>query len=241
MLSHPRDARITFDPGPHTYLVDGVEYTSVTTVISHFFPKFDSERIARNCAGKGKYQGMSAEEVEARWKKNADESADKGTLFHQTVEDFLSQGTLSENPDFLAWRRWYETAGAKMGKPARLEWTIFDEEYRVAGTLDALFQSPKGPYFLMDWKRKRHMARQPYRPGDNGLGPLTHIPNCDFAKAALQLNTYRWMLARRYDVRVKAMGLVQVHPDSGLNTHRVGFLEDDVSLMLNAWKNRDIR
>ena len=240
MLSHPRDARITFDPGPHTYMVDGVEYTSVTTVIAHFFPKFESERIARGCAGKGKYVGMTAEEVEAQWKRTADEAAEKGTLFHQTVEDFLTDGTTTDNPDFKVWRHWYETAGKKMGETSRLEWTLFDEEYKVAGTLDALFQSPKGPYFLMDWKRKRKMSRKAYRDGDNGHGVLRHVPNCDFARAALQLNTYRYMLRRHYDIQVKAMGLVQVHPESGLNTHRVGALEDDVTVMLNAWKNREI-
>lgn len=238
MQPHPRDARITFDPEPHTYLVDGVEYTSVTSVIKSFFNDFDAENMAAKCAGRGKYRNMTAEEVRTQWRENADDSARKGTAFHQSVEDYLTHGEVTNHPDFHAWNRWWQGAKTRMGRTVRLEWAIFDEEHRIAGTLDALFQSPRDQFFLMDWKRKRRMAKRAWRSDDTGLAPLDQLPNCDFTKASLQLNTYRWILRRHYNIEIGAMGLVQVHPECGLQTHRVDCMQVEVEAMLTTWKQR---
>jgi hypothetical protein len=53
---HPSGLSVTFDERPHTYTVDqtGQVLTSGTTFIDQFFPKFESEKVARKCAGKKK-------------------------------------------------------------------------------------------------------------------------------------------------------------------------------------------
>lgn len=237
---HPRDNRIQFDPTPHLYTVDGCNFTSVTTVIESFFPKFESERMAQNCAGKGKYRNMDPEAVLKSWKHSAETAAQAGTHFHSAVEQYLARGTEHDTAEFKSWQNWYHDSRKRLGETVRLEWAIFDEEFQVAGTLDALFQSDRDLFFLLDWKRKRKMAKTAYG-NERGFGPLSHLPNCDFSKAALQLNTYRWILQRRYQMDIFAMGIVQVHPENELNTHRIPPMDKEVEAMLGNWKNREVQ
>ena len=234
---HPRDENIEFDPEPHLYTVNGAEFTSVTTVIDSFFPKFESERMARRCAGRGKYVNMDPETVLKAWQDKANAASQAGTHFHSAVEQYLAQGTETDTEEFRAWRQWYRNSRKRLGNTVRVEWAIYDEEFQVAGTLDALFQSEKKQFFLLDWKRKRKLAKQAYG-NERGFGPLSHLPNCDFYKAALQLNTYRWILQRRYQVDIFAMGIVQVHPENGLDTHRMPLMNEEIEAMLTAWNNR---
>lgn len=42
--------------------------------------------------------------------------------------------------------------------------------------------------------------------------PLDHLPDCDGSKYSLQLNIYRYILARYYDIEVSRMVLGCFHP-----------------------------
>ena len=44
--THPRDSRIKFYPEPHIYTIDNAPAPSASTIISKFFPEFDSYSAA---------------------------------------------------------------------------------------------------------------------------------------------------------------------------------------------------
>lgn len=235
-MEHPRDTRIHFDPEPHVYTVDGDVFTSVTSVIDQFFPSFDAEAMAARCAGKGKYIGMTASDVEDAWRKNGEAASEAGTALHLAIEHFLLERKPSDLPEFPMWLDWYQASEKKLGHVVRLEWAIFDEEFGVAGMLDALFQSPKGLYFLLDWKRKKAIKKQAFTPTDRAHEPIRHLPNCDYARASLQLNVYRKILKKHYGIEVAFMGLIQCHPEAPFQTHRVQPMEAEVDAVLEAFK-----
>ena len=78
--AHPRDKRITFDPIPHTYMIDGdptVKYTSVTTWNHGHFEEFDADAIIRSMTrskkwAESKYYGQTPDEIKAGWDKSRD-------------------------------------------------------------------------------------------------------------------------------------------------------------------------
>ena len=84
----------------------------------------------------------------------AQRSADIGTQVHSYIDKLLKGEDVNDIPDqlepaiqgFLKWRRKYidwEYIGSELG--------VFSFGYSVAGTIDALFNTPDG-YMIVDWK-----------------------------------------------------------------------------------------
>lgn len=98
---HERDARITFDPVPHAYTIDGNtdpdhKYTSVTTWNHAHFEVFDADAIitkmmaSKTWATNVKYKGQTREQIKAGWDSNRDQAAAAGTEMHAAIELFYN-------------------------------------------------------------------------------------------------------------------------------------------------------
>ena len=67
--SHPRDAHISFEEGPHVYTIDGdSDFTSVTTWNHSHFPHFNADKIINKMMAspkwpESKYFGMTKWEI----------------------------------------------------------------------------------------------------------------------------------------------------------------------------------
>lgn len=100
--AHPRDAHITFREEDHVYTIcrpntPAVKPLSVTTLIHHYFPKFEPEKIVDKMMANrefphaeryAKYRGMSREQILAMWASN--EAAELGTAMHAQIEEYLN-------------------------------------------------------------------------------------------------------------------------------------------------------
>jgi hypothetical protein len=98
-------------------------------------------------------------------------------------------------------------------KPYRTEWMIFDEDVRLAGSIDFVAENPDSSLTIYDWKRCKEIKK------NNGFGVfartecISHFPDTNYWHYALQLNTYKAILERKYEKKVKQMFLVGLHPD----------------------------
>jgi len=148
---------------------------------------------------------------------------------------------------------WEEHAGPKNLVPYRSEWVIWDDMYKIAGTIDALmYNTETGGYWIYDWKRVSKglevdidATRYGYRPEpDEWLGevsrwtkrmlaPAEELYDTKYWHYSLQLNLYRSILERCYGMRIEGMVLVQMHPSiAGVRCHRVVRLEDPINRIL---------
>lgn len=104
---HERDARITFDPVPHTYTIDGDTdpartYTSVTTWNHSHFEEFNADAViskmmaSKTWATNEKYKGQTREQIKAGWDSNRDQAAAAGTEMHAAIELFYNRAALIE-------------------------------------------------------------------------------------------------------------------------------------------------
>ncbi len=203
---HPRDQHIVFYPEDHRYEVDGVPYTSVTTVIKRFFPAFDADAAIAKMGKKHKYYGLPPEEIKTRWEQEREAASASGTEMHRQIEVFLNTGELGDHPDFLVFHQCYTQS--RQGQPYRTEWVIYDEETRIAGTIDYVYR--RGDLFCMtDWKRSKKIQKDNYWA--RALAPVAHLPACNFSQYALQQNLYRLILKRNYGIQVGKMMLAQIH------------------------------
>ena len=97
-------------------------------------------------------------------------------------------------------------------KPYRTEWMIFDEDVRLAGSIDFVSENEDGTLTIYDWKRCKEIKKA------NGFGGyaltecIAHLPDTNYWHYALQLNTYKAILERKYEKTVKHMFLVGLHP-----------------------------
>jgi len=222
---HARDCYIRFNEAKHLYRVDwkhNGRYTpikkSVTSFIGDFFPKFNPGLILRRMRakkyGKNKYGSKTDVEIKAEWKKSGDDAREAGTRLHNTIETFYNQFRDDEELDdpcfrtddiqqewdqFLHFVRMFEKKGLV---PFRCEWIIYsDIKYKMCGAVDMLFVkevTDDGRLILVmvDWKRTKKLSL--YGMKETGTGPCSNVPNANFFKYSLQLNTYKYIIESYY-------------------------------------------
>jgi ATP-dependent exoDNAse (exonuclease V) beta subunit len=236
--SHERDANIRFYARGHKYeiLTDPKsKYTSVTTWNHSHFPKFDADAvIAGIFRGKSwgpghKYWGLDAEQIKAQWKSNGDAVSGAGTKLHERIETFMNDERfdfdysnedlygVTETPiqDCAEWQYFLQfVRDHPKLKPYRTEWMIYDEDVKIAGSIDMVYENPDGSISIYDWKRSKDITKV------NGwdkfaINPIIcHLHDANFWHYALQLNTYKTILEQKYGFVVSSLHLVRLHPDA---------------------------
>jgi ATP-dependent exoDNAse (exonuclease V) beta subunit len=246
--SHPRDDLIKFYNRGHKYEIlndSNSKYTSVTTWNHKHFPKFDADAVIENIfkskswGPDHKYWGLSADQIKQSWKSSGDTAATSGTSLHERIERFMNDKrfnfdythkelyeiyncdnkTIDEQTEwnyFLHFVRDHPEL-----KPYRTEWMIFDEELKLAGSIDMVYENSDGTLSIYDWKRSKEITKfnNWNKFATNPL--ICHLHDTNFWHYALQLNTYKAILERKYNKIVTKLCLVRIHPDAEEQTYEL--------------------
>ena len=240
---HPRDDNIQFFEEGHKYCIitdPNVKYTSVTTWNHNHFPQFNADDVIRNMMnGKGwkeghKYWGLTPEQIKAQWNSNKDSVANAGTDLHYEIECFhndkrfqfdytnkqLYEIYMSDNGKDLdktptEWQYFINFIKDHPElKPYRTEWTVYDEDAKIAGSIDMVYENPDGTLSIYDWKRSKLITRI-NNFNKFAIHPIIcHLPDSNFWHYSLQLNTYKYILESKYGKKIKELFLVRLHPDA---------------------------
>ena len=218
MNPHPRDKRIFFDEKPHIYYIDGKAYdTSVTKWIHSYFPHFNADLIiAKMMKSKkwpqSKYFGKTAEEIKKEWSDNGKKASAAGTKLHYDIECFYNNNPQhNESKEYQMFLNFHYQIGANL-TPYRTEWTVFDEELKLSGSIDMIFEKSDKTLLIYDWKRSKAIRKtNMYECATAEC--INHLPNANFWHYSLQLNTYKMILERNYNKTVSGMFLVVLHPN----------------------------
>jgi ATP-dependent exoDNAse (exonuclease V) beta subunit len=241
--SHERDANIMFFEQGHKYTIltePDVKYTSVTTWNHTHFEQFDADKIIGTMMkGKGwkeghKYWGLTAEQIKLQWNTNKDSVAGAGTDLHYDIECFLNDNRLQldytnkelyeiymsnnkEKHEFkpLEWQYFINFVRDNQElKPYRTEWLIYDDDVKISGSIDMIYENPDGTLSIYDWKRCKNITRINNFNKFALPVAICHLPDSNFWHYALQLNTYKVILEKKYNKKIKNMFLVRLHPDA---------------------------
>jgi ATP-dependent exoDNAse (exonuclease V) beta subunit len=246
---HKRDANIKFYAKGHRYYIStdkDNKYTSVTTWNHSHFPKFDSDKViqnifnSKNWGPDNKYWGMTADEIKQSWKSNGEKVANAGTDLHYKIEKFMNDKRftfaytnkelyeiyMSDNRDILPenqdieWKYFIKfIAEHQYLKPYRTEWMIYDEELKLAGSIDMVFENHDGTLCIYDWKRSKEISKVNNWKQFATNPIISHLHDTNFWHYALQLNTYKAILERKYGKKVTELCLIRLHPDCEDNTY----------------------
>ena len=219
---HPRDKCITFDEGPHIYTINGdSDYMSVTTWNHSHFGHFEPDKIidkmmmSRRWGPAHKYWGKTPEQIKKMWADNGKAASQAGTKMHYDIECYYNNMDVEVEEDCVEWD-YFEEFENNIGQhlePHRTEWMIWDNELKFAGSIDMTFINDDGTIEIYDWKRSVGIKKE--NSWQSSITPcISHLPDCNFYHYSLQLNTYKALLEKNYDVKIKGMYLVCLHPNN---------------------------
>ena len=223
-LSFVQDKDIEFFAKEHIYVYKKfIQLKAVSEVISMFFRKFDSIGWSHK---KALVNGVSQRYQLEQWDCKGAESREVGTYLHEQIHKYF----IKKNPDFI-YHFIYNGEVIKEDKrvdiskeygyfkkflneekiiPFRTEWQIFDPVLRIAGTIDFLSRNDR-EFDLYDWKRSDKIDRNAtvWHYGINGL---ESVPDTRYYHYCLQLNMYKYILEKNYNIAINKMYLVVLHP-----------------------------
>ena len=237
-------------------------WTSCTGFLHNFFGHFDADAvIAKMMKGskwiESKYYGMTADEIKKQWSDKGAASSAAGTRMHLDIEHFynampagevkpgltpeLSEGLTgleidawvpNPGPEWDYFCRYHVKIGSTF-RPWRTEWLVFDEEHRVAGSIDMVYMKPDGTLAIYDWKRIEELKTE--NKWQSGLGPVAHLPDTNYWHYSLQLNVYRYILQKHYGFVVSELALVILHPgNTSWRVSKLNFMDEEVAGMMAA-------
>lgn len=245
MHPHKRDSRLDFAELGHHYFIDGIRhdelhYLSSTTFLGKFFKPFDGPLIVRMIM-RGKrwmndptyrYYRMEESDILGQWKQLGDDACRLGSYFHISAEYDCNLIPVLDDPtpayqQYLAFR-----ADNPHLVPYRTEMLIFDEKYRIVGSVDGIFKNLKTNKFLIiDWKRSKEIKR---KGGDKGLFPIEHLRSNNLTKYSLQLSLYTFILEMNYGWDMEASALVVCHPNQDTCQYITAkYMKDEIQELLD--------
>jgi ATP-dependent exoDNAse (exonuclease V) beta subunit len=246
--AHPRDKFITFYEPTHTYTIKGSSdrIISGTGFLHQFFGHFDAKAILKKMFSKPeklaeKYRGKTPEQIEAEWSENGRQASEMGTAVHLAIEQFLNGSdhlipkTILLSPEWRYFMNFWNDHGHDL-EPYRTEWEVWSEEHLLCGSIDMVFRRKSdGKFLIYDWKRSKEIKTD--NRFENGYGPTSHLPNCNYWHYTLQLNVYKWFLETYYGLEIADLYIVILHPDNtNYRRMRLNMLPDEVKEMLDCRK-----
>ena len=245
---HNRDSCISFKEEGHEYTVkwegnlDGdKKFTSCTTLVHSLCNIFDNDKVinqimnSKNWNENNIYWGMDKNQIKNLWKNNGKASSEAGTKLHFDIECFYNELIVENNSK--EWLLFLQFNKDHLHLEAfRTEWLIWDEEFKITGSIDMVFKD--GEFFdIYDWKRSKSIDKIPY--GNKYLNNkiVEHLPDSNFWHYSLQLNIYRCILERKYDIKIRNLFLIQLHPNFDFYKKiKCADLSKEVNMLLNEKK-----
>lgn len=237
--AHTRDQFITFYEPTHKYTIltdPHSEYTSVTTWNHSHFPHFNADDIiekmmkGKNWKEGHKYWGLTKEQIKQQWSDNAASVSGAGTDLHFAIECFMNNEDVPypyTHKDLLQyemddpinetkeWSYFLDYLQDHLHfKPYRTEWMIYDEDLKLSGSIDMVYENPDGSLNIYDWKRAKEITRTNSFNKFAITKAISSIPDTNFWHYALQLNTYKSILERKYGKVIKDLYLIRLHPNA---------------------------
>jgi hypothetical protein len=219
---------LAFDKASHSYknTCTNESYISATTFISKFKKKFDADFHAKRAAEK---EGVTPEEIKARWKKMNDASKVKGSNIHEAIDAFNKTGAIEEQYKELiasiAALGLYDVAKTKC------EELVYNHAYKLAGTAD-IIEDCGSNFNVYDFKtNKKFNLYSPY--GATLLDPISHLSECEYSIYALQLSLYAFMYHSMTGKRVGKLAVIYLTAENKTEVYHTPYLLTDVKRMLD--------
>jgi len=238
---------------PHKYYVNGKEYTSATTFIGKFKPKFETQRLAEQYAER---RGLDVYDVIADWDLKRDISTVKGTLVHNMAENWWNNKAFPYDPSVAIKAFGYDIIKEKYDKcelifkkfwadsstnliPVKMELVVCDHDYEIAGMVDCLFYNKKsGMLEIWDYKTNKEI-KQKNDYGERFKDPISHLDVCEINTYSLQLGLYKHIIEKNTNLKLGNNYLIWINENNeNYKLYQCKDLNAEFMLMIESHLNK---
>jgi ATP-dependent exoDNAse (exonuclease V) beta subunit len=213
IVSHPNSKHIiTFTESDHSYIDNFKKtYTSVTTLVAKGFPKFDSEKIAEQCAKK---RGVNKDDLLKEWSEKGKNATRLGTRLHENMENYIN-GNLDDlhEPENIIEKVKFNS-GFKIIDMIRKKYSpefmeteklIFSPAFEIAGSIDLLVKINDLNYIIYDYKNlSKDIEKESFKGKTGDILPTFNILDSNYWHYALQLQIYENILKSEDYISINA-------------------------------------
>jgi hypothetical protein len=246
-----RDKLISFKEEGHSYTIHSdpnTKYTSVTTWIHQHFKKFDADEVLnkmRRSTKDNKYPNMTDNDIKQKWNENAKLQSKLGTALHQNIENYYNEEKLmDEVVNTVEWQYFLNFVNnyqlPNKLSPYRTEKFVFNEDIKLCGSIDCLFELENGNLVIYDWKRVNEIKYEGFKGCSAITDCISDMPDTNFWHYSLQLNMYKYILESKYNKIVEELALVVLHPNnSDYQIIKLPVLENEINKLVALIVNKD--
>jgi len=202
---------IVFNAADHSYKsidAEGIDWVSVTSLLSNFKKPFDAEKIAASVTKKSrsKWFGIPPEKILELWKAEADRATTLGTFYHNQREaDLCSLSSIELEGIPIPVYKPLEEGALKKAPEQKLTDGIYPEHMvylksaGICGQSD-LVEVVNSKVNIIDYKTNKEIKKESFKNwegiSDKMQHPVSHLDDCNFNHYALQLSIYMYIILK---------------------------------------------
>ena len=202
---------------------DNINWTSVTTFISKFKPKFDQKAVAKkSCKNKrSKWYGLKPKEVINIWKKETERAIKLGNWYHDEREQgLLDFKTIErEGVEVPIIKPIVDQNGIKIAPDQKLKDGVYPEHFTylksacICGQAD-LVTIVNGCVNITDYKTNKEIKKKGFTNWEGVTSkmfkPLNHLDDCNLNHYNIQLSLYMYIILK-HNPKLKPGKLIIQH------------------------------
>jgi len=203
---------------------DAIDWTSVTSFIGMFKPKFDPKAQAVKSAKnkRSKWYGMTPKEIIAAWEGEKDRAITLGNFYHnQRESDILNFKTIErEGVEVPIIKPLFdEETGSKIAPAQKLSEGVYPEHFvylksaALCGQAD-LVEVVNGHVNITDYKTNKEIKKEGFTNWEGitskMYNPVNHLDDCNFNHYSLQMSIYMYIILK-HNPKLKPGKLVLQH------------------------------
>ena len=220
---------IVFDEKSHTYFnnVTNKPYISVSRLLSLYKEPFDRDFWSKKTAAK---EGITQQEVLAKWDKNTKDACDKGTSVHDLVESYIKEDIIGDKALIKALN---EVFDKKDYKRVLSEELVYNDEFEVAGTSDIICDVDNNTFDVYDFKtNKKFLFENKY--GKYLKTPLNNLQQCQYNDYSIQLSLYAYLYSKLTNKKVRKICILY-HDGKKFHNYPTPYLFWEISALLKHY------
>lgn len=202
---------IIFNAADHSYKsidAEGIDWISVTSLLSNFKKPFDAEKVAASVTKKtkSKWFGIPPEKILELWKAEADRATTLGTFYHNQREaDICSLSSIELEGLPIPIYKPIEEDSQKRAPEQKLtdgiypEHMVYIKSAGICGQSD-LVEVVNSKVNIIDYKTNKEIKKESFKNwegiSDKMSHPISHLDDCNFNHYALQLSIYMYIILK---------------------------------------------
>lgn len=220
---------VVFNKENHTYKNPETNrfYISVSRLLSLYKEPFDRDFHAERKAIK---EGVSKEEIINKWAKINKDACDKGHNVHQIIENYIKEDIIGDEQLIAELNKVFDKSKYKA---IRNEYTVYSDEFEVAGTSDLICDIDSNTFDVYDFKTNKKFTF------DNGYGkylkpPLNNLQQCHYNDYSIQLSLYAYLYAALTNKKVRKICILY-HNGKEFKCYQTPYLYWEISVLLKHY------